>query len=1788
MSLAPNETGEARIIFDENRDRPPPSPPVPLGPGPRPPPPAMPPPGPSDILHFLQANIPTGPLFPPSGLRSNSVTPIWLTDLGAALKEGNFGPKRSMFPPVWMRRNFYWSQLGAAVSGGRIPATFCRDAAPANAHGAVGLERYDQFSDSAIFLRKIDSFSTRLDLCIHVIFSDGLGGLTEFMAGDLGRSSPFFIFVDMSILDINNERGLLIASFDFIGGARKGVDFFVTTFNMNGFNGAKFNDLQNSVVLHRPPSFEAVYLLQETKSSDHSPALFDRFSFYGSTKSGGTSILVRKGFVVDSSRFGFSTRPGLGPSPDVQAVSASIHDDVGQPLAIIVSVYLRPGLSSAAIDIDARFAALCGFVAGLSPPGPLVPFVLGGDFNIDPVRDRVKWEKLTGALLAVGLVPLPSPGPTYRGTSTLDHIFANQIAACSAPISVARATDHSPVCTRLDSRTQPARKEVPSVPRVDTAFLCALPKATRVAAEHAITARLDQILVDQNLLGPVTRDLLGVTNFAASLTRAIFSACSSIIPVRFPHHDPAAPRPDGPPLFRVPPGFPAFWNEEIDSIHRRLHAALDRLEDRVPPGNDRPGFLMRTHALIVRLKANFLELLSVLSTAYAASRPQALAPDSLRAKHGISDVRQNVSGATLAPSVAHAAAVEDFTSVPLPDAESRWQKVFTYMSSPASNDCIDYFSASGRNPITDQDLFSAAARMNLDSCAGTDGLDARLIQLAVKSASWRTSVIALITICTRYACWPTIFSDLWLTLLYKGKDLDPKNPSSFRRICVGPRFAAFCETVLLVKLTAAPGFDFSLAFGPSQSGFIPGSGPLSESIAIQMLMDASRSAGMSTTFLSLDQKSAFDMVEFLSIIEGLVRARSTPDSARFICAFLGVQGSAGSVRMLKVRNSGLALVALYCGTPQGGSISPPLYLFSQNHMDDAVPVGAGVRLERFHPAIPPPPPIGLFRFADDNLAAANEIKYTLDSISSIFNGPRGPPLPLGADSKGQGVLHALHSSGGLLNPAKSQLFVADGPHQPGNRFARDRYLPLRSGEVILTTTPLEVLGVKYSAITAPQTAARSDPRGMNPMIRGFGGALGDMKFPIHDRRDIIYAVIVPSTTYGTYICNPTTDISLLESSLIVGLRTIVATPASYDHKSFRNLIPDDLLRKFMGCRTMTVHLGYHSVLACLQAVRSPVLMLRTVATHELLRAWVGPREPPRSFADKVINFYQALDPLPPSTPAQRQALEMSPFMAALLGTWDPAAVMQADPLPAAPVRYLSAPFVRDNVFTDGSFLRGLVNRGAFAVYFGHGDIRNFTEGIVGGGITNNRAELMAIAKALSIITTGLPPIGACPVRFTVFSDSRYCVDICNEFRFAWSLNGWKMRSGQIPKNLILIKDIHGQLCHLGPVVEISWVRAHAGNVGNVEADQMARAAAEALPAAAAPLPAPRVRPALIAYSVAKDALRKEMATKFSDGKIPKFVKSLTSLQANAYLLFAAGVLSSHDGTNHPGPRQDRLCPWCNLGADTTAHILVCASPRGIQARSVGPLWPQIVRILEAPPAPPRFPRVALAAPVGAAALSLLSERRLALLSHPPRDYTLTFRVSILRPMIHGIAPRAPRDARIPWTLPALETFLFSRGGIILQAPLIPIGNNCLFIAVAVLLRFSGADVGPGLQSLELFALRLRRTVAAHVLDHPSSADLTRDRTVRARVAGPIDDRRTARTLAEQLRADQALGPRFVAIVSSVLGLSFEVLVVDPASPNVAPHNVLFVSSDQGPHHAPVFAGTLVLFETHWYPAAARI
>lgn len=106
--------------------------------------------------------------------------------------------------------------------------------------------------------------------------------------------------------------------------------------------------------------------------------------------------------------------------------------------------------------------------------------------------------------------------------------------------------------------------------------------------------------------------------------------------------------------------------------------------------------------------------------------------------------------------------------------------------------------------------------------------------------------------------------------------------------------------------------------------------------------------------------------------------------------------------------------------------------------------------------------------------------------------------------------------------------------------------------------------------------------------------------------------------------------------------------------------------------------------------------------------------------------------------------------------------------------------------------------------------------------TNNRMELMAAIMAIERLPVGLETFA------TVYSDSRYVVDGINSWIHKWKQNKWSLS----PKGTTLVKNKElwerldaARECR---TIQFKWIRGHAGNTGNMRADQLASEAARSV------------------------------------------------------------------------------------------------------------------------------------------------------------------------------------------------------------------------------------------------------------------------------------------------------------------------------------------------------------------------
>lgn len=140
-----------------------------------------------------------------------------------------------------------------------------------------------------------------------------------------------------------------------------------------------------------------------------------------------------------------------------------------------------------------------------------------------------------------------------------------------------------------------------------------------------------------------------------------------------------------------------------------------------------------------------------------------------------------------------------------------------------------------------------------------------------------------------------------------------------------------------------------------------------------------------------------------------------------------------------------------------------------------------------------------------------------------------------------------------------------------------------------------------------------------------------------------------------------------------------------------------------------------------------------------------------------------------------------------------------------------------NVYTDGSSrANGRIGaRAGLGVFFGHGDPRNLSERLQGEPQTNQRAELMAIQRALEVV----------PLErdVQILTDSRYSIDCVTQWAERWEKNGWKTTTGDVKhKDIIAAVTERIRLrAKTGGKTYFKWVKGHASDAGNVAADLLA-------------------------------------------------------------------------------------------------------------------------------------------------------------------------------------------------------------------------------------------------------------------------------------------------------------------------------------------------------------------------------
>ena len=152
----------------------------------------------------------------------------------------------------------------------------------------------------------------------------------------------------------------------------------------------------------------------------------------------------------------------------------------------------------------------------------------------------------------------------------------------------------------------------------------------------------------------------------------------------------------------------------------------------------------------------------------------------------------------------------------------------------------------------------------------------------------------------------------------------------------------------------------------------------------------------------------------------------------------------------------------------------------------------------------------------------------------------------------------------------------------------------------------------------------------------------------------------------------------------------------------------------------------------------------------------------------------------------------------------------------------SAPII--NVYTDGACSNnGKPDaRAGFGIWFGEGDDRNTSEAFTGPQ-TNNRAELLAIIKAMTILRDEIEK----GQKVMIYSDSSYSIRCCTTYGEKMSKKGWQMKGKDIPNREIV--EVAYNFVKKYSNIDFTHIRAHTGledehSIGNDHADRLANLA----------------------------------------------------------------------------------------------------------------------------------------------------------------------------------------------------------------------------------------------------------------------------------------------------------------------------------------------------------------------------
>jgi ribonuclease HI len=143
------------------------------------------------------------------------------------------------------------------------------------------------------------------------------------------------------------------------------------------------------------------------------------------------------------------------------------------------------------------------------------------------------------------------------------------------------------------------------------------------------------------------------------------------------------------------------------------------------------------------------------------------------------------------------------------------------------------------------------------------------------------------------------------------------------------------------------------------------------------------------------------------------------------------------------------------------------------------------------------------------------------------------------------------------------------------------------------------------------------------------------------------------------------------------------------------------------------------------------------------------------------------------------------------------------------------------IFTDGSSIKkGNLQFGGIGIHFPNKEYEDISEPFFLKPITNQRAELYAIHRALQILDIEKYR------QINIYTDSMYSINSLTVWIYDWRNNNWKTSNNKKVKNLDIIIPIFKIIDKYKSRINLIHIRAHTKgkdslSLGNSQADKLA-------------------------------------------------------------------------------------------------------------------------------------------------------------------------------------------------------------------------------------------------------------------------------------------------------------------------------------------------------------------------------